>query len=135
MIKPVYAGDDNVISAFKIYGGGFGHGIGMSQNAVRKMSETMSYEEILKFFYKGVEIKNVAAWLCKQQHFLMSFIFVVNLFFAGNTEGFKYFLFYKGIEFCTKEKDDYAYIHPDKQKHKGCKASVCIWILHYIGNV
>ena len=102
------------LSAFKIYGGGFGHGIGMSQNAVRKMSETMSYEEILKFFYKGVEIKNVAAWLCKQQHFLMSFIFVVNLFFAGNTEGFKYFLFYKGIEFCTKEKDDYAYIHPDK---------------------
>ena len=61
VIKPVYAGDDNVISAFKIYGGGFGHGIGMSQNAVRKMSETMSYEEILKFFYKGVEIKNVAA--------------------------------------------------------------------------
>ena len=99
------------------------------------MSETMSYEEILKFFYKGVEIKNVAAWLCKQQHFLMSFIFVVNLFFADNTEGFKYFLFYKGIEFCTKEKDDYAYIHPDKQKHKGYKASVCIWILHYIGNV
>ena len=35
--------------------------VGMSQNAVRKMSETMSYEEILKFFYKGVEIKNVAA--------------------------------------------------------------------------
>ncbi len=61
VIKPVYDGDDNVISAFKIYGGGFGHGIGMSQNAVRKMSETMSYEEILKFFYKGVEIKNVAA--------------------------------------------------------------------------
>lgn len=47
-------------------------------------------------------------------------------FFASNTEWLKYFLFYKGIEFCTKEKDDYAYIHPDKQKHKGCKASVCI---------
>lgn len=48
------------------------------------------------------------------------------IFFAGNTEWLKYFLFYKGIEFCTKEKNDYAYIHPDKQKHKGCKASVCI---------
>lgn len=54
------------------------------------------------------------------------FYFCGEFIFAGNTEGFKYFLFYKGIEFCTKEKDDYAYIHPDKQKHKGCKASVCI---------
>lgn len=60
--------------------------------------------------------------------FLNAFYFyvVILFFFAGNTEGFKYFLFYKSIEFCTKEKDDYAYIHPDKQKHKGCKASVCI---------
>ena len=35
------------------------HGIGMSQNAVRKMAETMDYADILKFFYKGVQIKNV----------------------------------------------------------------------------
>lgn len=31
----------------------------MSQNAVRKMAETMDYADILKFFYKGVQIKNV----------------------------------------------------------------------------
>ena len=39
------------------YGGGFGHGAGMSQTAVKNMiAENMSYEEILKFFYTGVEI-------------------------------------------------------------------------------
>ena len=38
---------------------GYGHGIGMSQNAVKKMSETMDYTDILKFFYNNIEIKNI----------------------------------------------------------------------------
>ena len=60
VIKPVYAdGIAGVITAYNILGGGYGHGIGMSQNAVRKMAETMDYADILKFFYKGVQIKNV----------------------------------------------------------------------------
>lgn len=37
---------------FIIYGGGYGHGAGMSQTAVRKMiEEGMKYQEILQFFY------------------------------------------------------------------------------------
>jgi stage II sporulation protein D len=42
---------------FKLYGGGYGHGVGMSQNGANTMAENgKSYEEILKFFYQGVEI-------------------------------------------------------------------------------
>ncbi|MCR4612003.1 MAG: SpoIID/LytB domain-containing protein [Lachnospiraceae bacterium] len=40
-----------------IYGGGFGHGCGMSQNAARAMaSEGKNYSEILQFFYKDCNV-------------------------------------------------------------------------------
>ncbi len=40
-----------------LYGGGFGHGVGMSQDGVRGMAEMgYTYEAILKHFYKDVEI-------------------------------------------------------------------------------
>ena len=39
------------------YGGGYGHGAGMSQTAVKNMiGSGMTYDEILTFFYTGVEI-------------------------------------------------------------------------------
>ena len=45
---------------FVISGGGFGHGIGMSQNGAKAMAERgMSCEEILNFFYQGIEIKTL----------------------------------------------------------------------------
>lgn len=41
----------------EIYGGGFGHGSGMSQNAACKMAkEGLNYKEILKKFYSGIDI-------------------------------------------------------------------------------
>lgn len=44
-------------NGFQIYGGGFGHGSGMSQNAAIQMAkEKLSYDEILKKFYSGVEL-------------------------------------------------------------------------------
>lgn len=44
----------------KIYGGGFGHGSGMSQNAAKEMAlDGKKYDEILKTFYKDVEITNL----------------------------------------------------------------------------
>ena len=50
-------GDDGAIS-FHIYGGGFGHGVGMSQNGAQGMAKDgKSYQEILKFFYKGAEVR------------------------------------------------------------------------------
>lgn len=47
---------------FDISGGGFGHGVGMSQNGVAKMCERgMDYETILSHYFKGTEIKKTAA--------------------------------------------------------------------------
>lgn len=44
---------------YKIYGGGFGHGSGMSQNAAIEMAkEKMTYDKILKKFYNNVELIN-----------------------------------------------------------------------------
>lgn len=44
---------------YKIYGGGFGHGSGMSQNAAIEMAkEKISYDKILKKFYRDVELVN-----------------------------------------------------------------------------
>lgn len=41
----------------KIYGGGFGHGCGMSQNGCRELANLgYSYEDIIKFFYKKTAI-------------------------------------------------------------------------------
>ena len=57
IFKPVY--DNGTLVSYEITGGGYGHGIGMSQNAVKKMSGTMDYTDILKFFYNNIEIKNI----------------------------------------------------------------------------
>lgn len=52
--------DGNGVQLFKIYGGGYGHGVGMSQNGAQGMAkEGMTYEEILKFFYDGVTIEQL----------------------------------------------------------------------------
>ena len=43
---------------YVIRGGGFGHGIGMSQNAANEMAKAgKTYKEILQFFYHGIELK------------------------------------------------------------------------------
>lgn len=48
---------DGKLTGYTIIGGGYGHGIGMSQNAVKGMVEAdMKYQEILKFFYDGITI-------------------------------------------------------------------------------
>ncbi|KIR02842.1 hypothetical protein P261_01657 [Lachnospiraceae bacterium TWA4] len=42
------------------YGGGFGHGVGMSQSAVKSMANKgKKYTEILHFFYNNVEIISI----------------------------------------------------------------------------
>ncbi len=52
--------DDDDGLKFRFYGGGYGHGIGMSQNAAKAMAaEGMDFQEILEFFYKDIEIKEM----------------------------------------------------------------------------
>ncbi|MDO5418073.1 MAG: SpoIID/LytB domain-containing protein [Lachnospiraceae bacterium] len=47
---------------FEIYGGGYGHGAGMSQNGAQGMAkEGRSCEEILQFFYEGAEVGELEA--------------------------------------------------------------------------
>ena len=47
--------------SFHIYGGGYGHGVGMSQNGAQKMAkEGMDYASILSFFYQGTELMEVS---------------------------------------------------------------------------
>lgn len=48
------------VTGYQIYGGGFGHGIGMSQNGAKAMAKRgYTYQEILAFFYKGTELSNL----------------------------------------------------------------------------
>lgn len=52
--------DQGQLAAYVIKGGGYGHGVGMSQNGARGMAEAgKNYEEILTYFYKDVEIGNI----------------------------------------------------------------------------
>lgn len=62
VIEPVYEEDDvmstkkakeaPVVISYTLYGGGFGHGIGMSQNAARRMAQAgYDHKQILQFFY------------------------------------------------------------------------------------
>lgn len=49
--------NQNQLEQITLYGGGFGHGVGMSQDGVRGMAEMgYTYDAILKHFYKDVEI-------------------------------------------------------------------------------
>lgn len=50
---------ENVIG-YTIFGGGYGHGVGMSQNAAKTMGNRgMDHEEILTFFYPDCSLKKI----------------------------------------------------------------------------
>lgn len=52
--------DKETVVAYEMSGGGYGHGAGMSQNGAKSMAaQGKSYEEILKFFYEGIELKKL----------------------------------------------------------------------------
>lgn len=49
--------EEGKLSAWKFEGGGYGHGVGLSQNGANGMAKQgMGYEEILRFYYTGVEL-------------------------------------------------------------------------------
>lgn len=49
--------DGGAVTGYTVYGGGNGHGIGMSQNGAKAMTEQgMTAEEILNFFYPGAQV-------------------------------------------------------------------------------
>ncbi len=51
--------EENGIRTFTIWGGGYGHGVGMSQNGAQEMArEGKTCEDILTFFFDGVEVRD-----------------------------------------------------------------------------
>lgn len=49
--------DSDQVVTFTIYGGGYGHGVGMSQNGAQGMAkEGKNYKQILEFFFQGTEV-------------------------------------------------------------------------------
>lgn len=49
--------ENGKVKNVSIVGGGYGHGVGMSQNGVKSLSDAgKKYEEIIKYFYRGTEI-------------------------------------------------------------------------------
>lgn len=52
--------EDGKITGVKISGGGYGHGVGMSQNGVKELVGTgKNYEDILKYYYTGIEVGRI----------------------------------------------------------------------------
>ena len=52
--------DEKNMIGYTVYGGGYGHGIGMSQNGAKSMALSgASMQEILSFFYEGSQIEDV----------------------------------------------------------------------------
>lgn len=48
------------LTGYQIYGGGYGHGVGMSQNAAKTMAaQGMDCAAILQFFYPGTDLKSI----------------------------------------------------------------------------
>ncbi|MBR5798490.1 MAG: SpoIID/LytB domain-containing protein [Lachnospiraceae bacterium] len=53
-----FEGDE--VTGFTLYGGGYGHGVGMSQNGAKQMAlKGYSYVDILQFFYRESVIKQL----------------------------------------------------------------------------
>ena len=52
---------DGIVVGYTLIGGGYGHGVGMSQNGAKALGqEGMSCEEILRFFFQGCEIGSIS---------------------------------------------------------------------------
>ena len=50
-------GDSQEVDSFTLRGGGYGHGVGMSQNGVKGMTDLgKEYEEIIPYFYQGTKL-------------------------------------------------------------------------------
>lgn len=51
--------EEDVVIGYKLVGGGYGHGVGMSQNGAKSMANNgFDAENILTFFYQSCEVRN-----------------------------------------------------------------------------
>lgn len=60
VMEPVF--EDKSLTGYQVYGGGLGHGAGMSQNGARVLAEQgYGYEEILTFFYNEIRLAKLGS--------------------------------------------------------------------------
>ena len=53
-------GEDGTLISVTFYGGGYGHGVGMSQvGAARLAAQGQDYEQILRHYYSGVTLGRI----------------------------------------------------------------------------
>ena len=58
-LQPV--SEEGILTGYEVYGGGYGHGEGMSQNGAQAMAKNgKTYEQILQFFFTGIEIQSLS---------------------------------------------------------------------------
>ena len=56
-IEPMLDHRTGEVEGFRVFGGGFGHGVGLSQTGAVGMAEKgHTFEEILKHYYRGIEL-------------------------------------------------------------------------------
>ncbi|MBQ9765692.1 MAG: SpoIID/LytB domain-containing protein [Lachnospiraceae bacterium] len=56
-LEPLY--QEGAVCGYRLYGGGFGHGVGMSQKGAKTMTDIgMKYDEILRYYYDEITIRN-----------------------------------------------------------------------------
>ena len=57
-IEPTYeSGKSGPVTGYRVYGAGFGHGVGMSQTGAAGMAAAgYTYDQILKHYYTGIEL-------------------------------------------------------------------------------
>lgn len=54
----LYRNEEGKVTGYKITGGGFGHGVGMSQNGAKNLAENgYTYDKILAFYFQGITIR------------------------------------------------------------------------------
>lgn len=52
--------EEDIVVGYSLIGGGYGHGVGMSQNGAKEMAaKGFKSEDILTFFYRACEVKDV----------------------------------------------------------------------------
>ncbi|MUK89008.1 SpoIID/LytB domain-containing protein [Ornithinibacillus sp. L9] len=57
-IEPVIDNKTKELTGFEVYGGGWGHGVGLSQTGAMGMAvKGHTYDEILKHYYQGIELE------------------------------------------------------------------------------
>lgn len=79
--------DNFVISTIKVYGGGLGHGVGMSQFGAGKMHKLgYKYDEILQHYYTGVSITTPQITLSDKKSNLNA----IQSFYADEAKGILY---------------------------------------------